>query len=321
MKWTRYGEVVGEAGGRVSLRVRREQVPAVTARLLAELPVADLAVEDPPLESLMDRDLQGGGRLMRRILALVGAYTRRDLLMFLSWRGFVFTLVLGQAVPPLISMAVWNAAMPHLSHLPAYFLALLLVRHLTVSYEEHTFSSRIYAGEVADDLLRPCPVPVVPLGSNLAMKATFFVVGGPLLLMGLWLMGQAFPFRGADLALALPALVLAAAVRFLWTYTLALSAFWTERAFGVVHLGNLLVFFLGGEAAPPDLLPAWLQPIVIALPFRYMLSFPAEVALGRLSAPDLALSFGLQLCWAVALGALAAVVWRSGVKRFSAVGG
>ena len=52
--WTRYGEVVGFDDGHAEIRVPRDDAPAVTGRLLAELPVHDLAVEDPPLESVID---------------------------------------------------------------------------------------------------------------------------------------------------------------------------------------------------------------------------------------------------------------------------
>ncbi len=58
--WTSYGELMECDDSRVSLRVPRGEVPAVTARLLAELPVADLAVEDPPLESVIDRVYREG---------------------------------------------------------------------------------------------------------------------------------------------------------------------------------------------------------------------------------------------------------------------
>ena len=59
-EWPRYGEVVEAEDGEVSLRVPREEVPAVTARLLAELPVADLSVEEPPLETVIDRAYREG---------------------------------------------------------------------------------------------------------------------------------------------------------------------------------------------------------------------------------------------------------------------
>jgi ABC-type uncharacterized transport system ATPase subunit len=59
-EWGRFGEVVAEEGGKVSLRIARQEVPAVTARLLAELLVADLAVQEPPLEQVIDRVYREG---------------------------------------------------------------------------------------------------------------------------------------------------------------------------------------------------------------------------------------------------------------------
>jgi len=57
--WSRYGAVEACEEGRAELRVPRSDVPAVTARLLAELPVVDLAVEEPPLERLLARLYRG----------------------------------------------------------------------------------------------------------------------------------------------------------------------------------------------------------------------------------------------------------------------
>lgn len=59
-EWGRFGEPVATEGGRVSLRVERRAVPDVTARLLAELPIVDLAVQEPPLEQVIDRAYREG---------------------------------------------------------------------------------------------------------------------------------------------------------------------------------------------------------------------------------------------------------------------
>jgi len=49
-----YGEVVERDGPRVSLRVAKADTPRITARLLADLPVADLTVEDPPIDDVIE---------------------------------------------------------------------------------------------------------------------------------------------------------------------------------------------------------------------------------------------------------------------------
>jgi viologen exporter family transport system ATP-binding protein len=54
----RFGELIRREGQKLVLRVPKAETPAVTARLLAELPVLDLSVEDPPIEEVIDRVFQ-----------------------------------------------------------------------------------------------------------------------------------------------------------------------------------------------------------------------------------------------------------------------
>jgi ABC-2 type transport system ATP-binding protein len=53
-------DVVEQEDGRLTLRVARSEAPSLTARLLNTLPVADLSVEDPPIEAVIDQIYQGG---------------------------------------------------------------------------------------------------------------------------------------------------------------------------------------------------------------------------------------------------------------------
>ncbi len=50
-----YGEVVEQEGGTVKLRVRKGETAAVTSRLLADLPIVDLTVEDPPIDEIIEK--------------------------------------------------------------------------------------------------------------------------------------------------------------------------------------------------------------------------------------------------------------------------
>lgn len=51
-------EIIERDNGRLSLRIPRSKTPAITAHLLKELPVADLVVEDPPIEVVIDQIYQ-----------------------------------------------------------------------------------------------------------------------------------------------------------------------------------------------------------------------------------------------------------------------
>jgi ABC-2 type transport system ATP-binding protein len=53
-------DVIEQENGRLTLRVARAEAPQVTAYLLDTLPVADLSIEDPPIEAVIDQIYQGG---------------------------------------------------------------------------------------------------------------------------------------------------------------------------------------------------------------------------------------------------------------------
>ena len=52
-------EVLSVEGLRVTVRAGKDDAPEVTGRLLAQLPIADLSVEDPPLEEVIDQVFRG----------------------------------------------------------------------------------------------------------------------------------------------------------------------------------------------------------------------------------------------------------------------
>jgi ABC-2 type transport system ATP-binding protein len=62
-------EIIEQQNGNLTLRAPRAETPALTAHLLNTLPVADLAVEDPPIEAVIDQIYQGAASMER------GAYS------------------------------------------------------------------------------------------------------------------------------------------------------------------------------------------------------------------------------------------------------
>lgn len=52
--WADYGQPLAATNGKVSLRVPKDRAAAIVAKLLSDLPVRDLTVEDPPIEEVID---------------------------------------------------------------------------------------------------------------------------------------------------------------------------------------------------------------------------------------------------------------------------
>ncbi len=57
-----YGEVVTEDEGRIGLRVPRAVAAETAARLLRDLPIADLTIEDPPIDDVIEHVFAGATR-------------------------------------------------------------------------------------------------------------------------------------------------------------------------------------------------------------------------------------------------------------------
>lgn len=256
---------------------------------------------------------------MIRLLRLVGIAAHRNFLQWLAGRGFLVTIVFEQCVTPVLGLAVWSAALPGADDVSAYYLALLMVQLMTVSFEHHTLSNRIYAGSLSHDLLKPQPPVLTTIGENCALRAWHVLIGLPLL-AGLWLV-TGVTFAMDPIVMAVPAMLLAAVLRFIFTYTLALSAFWTQQAHGAVGFGETLIFLLGGSAAPVAFMPERFQGAAEILPFRAMLGLPAEIATGTLDREQLLTGYAWQFIWLVTFSGLAIFVWRRGIRHFTAVGG
>jgi ABC-2 type transport system permease protein len=256
---------------------------------------------------------------MRRILRLLSFWTRHEIIRWLGARSLLLTLVINQAITPLIGLMLWSVALPGNTRISTYYVALLAVQLLTVSYENYTFSETIYLGTFSHELLRPQPVVLGPLGTNLAMRLLHLLIGLPLLIVACVAMHTTWDVR--LILLALPALIFAAILRFLFTYLLALSAFWSERAHGIVTCGDTLIFLLGGSAAPIALFPPALRSLGEALPFRAMLGFPAEVMSASLNNTQILAGYAWQAFWLLSFLLAAIFTWRAGLRRFTAVGG
>ena len=250
---------------------------------------------------------------------------------WLSWmqhRGFFFLLAFGWMIPPLIYMFVWSTATSGETiggltrgSFVAYYLILVVVNQLTYAQTNWTVGDEIRYGNLSNWLLRPMAPIFNVLSTELAGKVVFLSFTIPVALLLALILKPEFTLTWPNGILFLPALILSWALRFFWGYWLALLAFWATRADGILALQDSLVFLLGGQVSPTRLLPPFLLIFSTILPFRYMAAFPVEVLTGQLVQSQILEGFIFQGFWlSVAVG-LYALIWRTGVRRYEAVGG
>ncbi|TCC33662.1 ABC transporter permease [Kribbella sindirgiensis] len=255
----------------------------------------------------------------RRLLQMISLRTRMEVLEWSGTWWFLLTLVVQAVLGPLIGMFVWSAVYPADPYVATYYVALLLVTVMTESFEQFTFSEKIYDGTISHDLLRPQPVIVNTIGTNIAIRTWLTIMGVPVAL----LTGIAFGISLTWTAIlaALPVFVLGATLNFCWIFMLSLTAFWTERVHSIVGFGWTLNSLLGGTIAPLVFLPERLRDIGQILPFYGMLGLPADVVAGRVHGLEpLLTGLGYQAVWITVFSTAAVLLWRAGIRRYTVVG-
>ena len=246
-----------------------------------------------------------------------------------QYRASLFIWMIGHVLEPLVYLVVWTVVAEGgggragdytTAQFAGYFIVLMLVENVSYTWIMYEYDYRIREGLLSAALLRPLHPIHADMADNMSSKAitlpfmmvvaaVLVAIFHPVMSPHLW-----------ALAAALPALALAFLLRFLLEWTLAQAAFWTTRVSAINQSYFVLVLFLSGQVAPLTLFPHALQVLAAILPFRWMLGFPVELLLGRLTPVEALTGLGVQLVWVAIAYVLMRVVWRAGIRLYSAVG-
>ena len=98
--------------------------------------------------------------------------------------------------------------------------------------------------------------------------------------------------------------------------------FWLPEGGWASQFLIIVIFteFLSGAVFPIDILPGTLQNFLYALPFPYLMFFPLQVYLGKLSVQATLQGLAISGMWMVILIFAMNRMWTKGVKKYSAVG-
>jgi ABC-2 type transport system permease protein len=116
--------------------------------------------------------------------------------------------------------------------------------------------------------------------------------------------------------------ILAILLFFCLLFLVNMFAFWFPEAGWAAQFLFIVIFteFLSGGVFPIDILPQVAQTIIYSLPFPYLLFFPLQVYLGKLSTVAIIKGITIALAWLLALYVSIQYVWSKGLKRYAAEG-
>ncbi len=235
-------------------------------------------------------------------------------------------------IPLLGSVFLWNAVFEGgksfanytFDSMVAYFITLIILDTMTVANEDDfQIAEDIREGQINALLLKPIEYRLYRFYLFVAARAVhsaFAVV--PLGIAMIWL---GHFFQGLPWLVNLPCALLAAAgaalIQYLFCFSLAMIAFWILDIGSVTFIIYSIEFLLGGHIFPIDAFPLWLQTVCLHLPFAYETWFPAAILIGHVQGQALLTGFLWQAGWIGFFYVLSGILWKRGLRQYTAVGG
>ncbi|MBI4474986.1 MAG: ABC-2 family transporter protein [Acidobacteria bacterium] len=203
----------------------------------------------------------------------------------------------------------------------AYYMAALLVRNLTGVWVIWELDWDIRHGHLSFKLLKPMnPIfhyMALSWGSK-PIRAGFLL---PFLAAVLiYIPGNQFSLDPLTVILFAISIIGAWFLLFSVQYIIGLLAFWITQSLSLHDVWFAIFSLFSGYLIPIELFPPLLGDLVHASPFRYMLSFSAEIITGQLTFAQTLEGFAFQGIWCAAFFLTYRIVWVRGLKHYSAVG-
>ncbi len=117
------------------------------------------------------------------------------------------------------------------------------------------------------------------------------------------------------------ALLLGFLLGFFFEAMLGMLGFWLLEVTSFLYVINTINFFVSGHMFPLDLLPEGIAEFLKHLPFQYLAYFPAQVFLGKVTGTELLWQLAIEITWVLLFIVMARVLYRVGLRRYSAYGG
>lgn len=246
----------------------------------------------------------------------------------LNYRADILIFVLAGVVRPVVMMLLWLAAIDSGAQTPfskgqfiQYYLLVMFVDIVVGVWSAPFISSRIRSGRISPYFIRPFNYVFYDLGNNIGEKLFKFVYLLPIIVVLAWVFkAPAINVNHIIYFVFFLSLINAFAINYLLDVCVGFFAFWTSDTEALRETNDLFGLVFSGFIFPLGLLPIIVQQIARILPFRYTLSFPVEILMGKLSPSEVVTGLAIGTFWSGVIIFLTILLWKKGLKKYSAAG-
>jgi viologen exporter family transport system permease protein len=274
------------------------------------------------------------------LLRKYGKIFRISLIERLTYRGDFFLSTILRFLPMVTTILLWQAIYAGASDaVLSGFNLREMVAYLLLVHISRMFSSMpglaggicrdIRQGTLRKYLLQPIEMIPYLLSYRAAHKAAYIATSSlPYALLFFLCQIEGHYFDGVLEKLTvltvlayLASLILGFLLGFFFEAALGMVGFWFLEVTSLLYVVNTLNFFISGHMFPLDILPPGWVTLLKALPFQYLAYFPAAVFLGKIEGAELGQWLLIEIAWVIVFAAAARVLYRVGLRRYSAYGG
>jgi ABC-2 type transport system permease protein len=263
---------------------------------------------------------------------------RVSLIERLAYRGDFFLSTILRFLPMVTTILLWGAIFAGAekttgkTQLAGYdfhdMIAYLLLTHVSRAFSSMPGLAAGISRDIRDGTLKKYLIqPLDMLGYLVAYRAAHkcaYIATVALPYAGLFAACSSFFTHMPDaptMAAYLASLLLAFVIGFHFEACIGAVGFWLLEVSSLLYIINTLNYFISGHMFPIDLLgPPW-AGVLKALPTKYLAYFPAAVFLGKVQGHELVTGLLGAIGWAIGLVVVSRMLYRIGLRRYSAYGG
>lgn len=260
----------------------------------------------------------------RKILAVFGIYFKESMAYRASGVIWILTDVTTAITMPMVWISAAKSGLIagfNAGETVVYYLAMLLVGSFVTSHIMWEIAMEIKDGQFSTQIIRPMNWYQITFLRNLTWRIVRLSLFAPFFLLFLWV----YRAHLTDVRLVLGpefwvSFVLGHLVSFTFVTMMALLALFVQEAMAIFELYYLPMLFLSGQLFPVAFLPQWAQKIAMFFPFYYTTGLPTEILIGRTAGSAAWGLIAVQLAWVVGCFLGARILWKHGLRQYTAVG-
>jgi len=204
-----------------------------------------------------------------------------------------------------------------------YVFSLIIVRAFVLSARAVDVAGEVSRGDLSNYLVKPVNYFRYWLTRDISSKAlnlSFALVEMGILYL---ILKPSLYFQTNPLLILAFFISLFSAMFIYFTLLFIASAvpFWQpQQAWGAHFILIIIVDFLSGGLFPLDVLPSYITKVLSLTPFPYLIFYPIQVYLGKVSMLEIVRGFTITAFWMFVLVFIMNTVWRKGLKVYQAYG-